>query len=113
MSIVSSQDTALCELIAATNIGDVAYQWSCDIDSIPTTPPCGSGTVPVWYGVMCQGSTIITIELSSMQLSGTVLKRFFNFFSSVFICVVNLFVYFLYIWNLQERFLIQFGICLI
>ena len=70
----SSQDDALCGLIAATNIESIASQsmWSCNTNGLTNTDPCST---PQWSGITCDGGMLIVtnINLASVGLAGMIM----------------------------------------
>ena len=58
-----------CDFVAATNIHAIfGYnQWSCSSSGLPSTTPCSS---PVWPGLICSGSTVVSINLKNIGLIG-------------------------------------------
>ncbi len=64
----SPQDTALCSIVAATNIRSVKTQWSCTAASATSTAPCTSGAE--WYGLICSSNSVISIDISNLALTG-------------------------------------------
>ena len=65
----------MCDIIAATNIQSITgySQWSCTTAGVTSTPPC---TAPMWAGLSCSGSTVISISAPSIGIVGTVLSLF-------------------------------------
>ena len=62
----SSQDTALCGLIAATNIGQSYSAWSCTTDGRTRTNPCD----PIrgsWSSLSCENGVVTYIGLSGIS----------------------------------------------
>lgn len=68
-SLSSSENTALCAIVAATNIETVTLgQWSCSIADIPVTDPCS----PAWTGLVCsENESVNSISFSNWALQGT------------------------------------------
>ena len=66
---VSVQDTGLCGFIAATNIQSVRTQWSCTTAGYTSSDPCS----PLWSGVTCAGSVVVSISVPSSGLTGLIL----------------------------------------
>ena len=68
----SSQDDAICSIIAATNIESISgyEEWSCSSDGLTSTDPCSS---PVWSGVTCSGTLIVSLALDTIDLTGMVI----------------------------------------
>ena len=62
----------LCDVVAATNIHSQSgySQWSCTTAGVTSTAPC---TSPVWPGIICSGSNMVSISLKNIGLPGTVL----------------------------------------
>ena len=73
-------DTALCGFIAATNIQSITgyTMWSCASDSVTSSNPCEA---TVWAGVSCISSSIYTLALSNVGLTG---MSCFNEYSSMY-----------------------------
>ena len=59
----SSQDNALCGLIAATNIQS-KLNWSCTTDGFTSTSPT------TWPGLMFNGNSVVSINLGSSKIMG-------------------------------------------
>ena len=59
--------TAICDLVAATNIHSLtSYSaWNCDSNHIPTTDICSP-----WLGITCSGSNIVSISVNSVGVVG-------------------------------------------
>ena len=59
----------MCNLIASTTIASVtAYSmWSCTTAGVTSTNPCS----PLWNGIGCSGSTVVSITLTQLGISGT------------------------------------------
>ena len=67
----SNQNSGICAFIAATNIATVVSdKYSCSISGIPNTDPCSNS----WPDLVCRGSDIIEISVSSPGLNGTLLN---------------------------------------
>ena len=68
----TNQDNALCGLIAATNIQTISgySQWSCTTLGISSVAAC---TAPIWAGVACSGSNVVSITAANIGLSGSYL----------------------------------------
>ena len=65
----SNQDIGLCGMMTATNIQSITgySQWSCTTAGITSTTPCAS---PVWNGLACTGSSIISVTVGNIGLTG-------------------------------------------
>ena len=60
----TTQDIALCGIIAATTIYSATgyYQWNCTVNGTTTSNPCAT---PVWPGIICDSNnTIIDLWLN-------------------------------------------------
>ena len=68
-NILQVKADPMCDIIAATNIQSISgySQWSCTTGGVTTTTPC---TSPVWNGLTCSGTTIISIYLGTIGLTG-------------------------------------------
>ena len=64
----SSQESAICSFIAATDIESISTHtmWSCTTDGITSTDPCS----PAWSGVTCSGGSIVSLDLNSVGVAG-------------------------------------------
>ena len=67
----SNQDIGLCGLIAATNIQSISgySQWSCTTGGYTSTSPC---TSPMWPGVSCVGSNVVSMNIGSLGVTGSI-----------------------------------------
>ena len=66
------QDTSLCSFIGATNIQSINTMWSCLSNGITSTNPCS----PVWTGLACNGSIVVSISFPGIGLSGLYCSSF-------------------------------------
>ena len=66
------QDAAICSFIAATNIEFIGgyAMWSCTTDGVTSTNPCNVSAT--WSRVVCSGSSIVTLNVHSIGISGKV-----------------------------------------
>ena len=66
--LVSCDSSAICGLIAATNIqSKTGYsQWSCTTSGITSTDPCSSP----WPGLICSNSNIVSINVNNTAIAG-------------------------------------------
>ena len=66
----SNQEIGMCGLIAATNIANIVGHstWSCTTLGSTVSNPCS----PVWSGLSCNGSAIISIALGGIGVIGMV-----------------------------------------
>ena len=60
------QADSMCDIIAAPNIQSIEASWSCTADGVTSTPACTAG----WYGVTCSGSTVVSIAIYTLGLTG-------------------------------------------
>ena len=58
----SAQDSGVCGLISATNVGSVHSEWSCDTSGVPSTPPCGLGNGSSWSMLSCVNGEVVGIH---------------------------------------------------
>ena len=67
----SNQDIGLCGMIAATNIHSISgySQWSCTTGGYTSTSPC---TSPMWPGVSCVGSNVVSMNIGSLGVTGSI-----------------------------------------
>ena len=63
---VSDMNMGLCGLVAATNIGILNSQWSCNEYGVTTTDPCAT----FWNFVACTSGNITSISFPPMSLNG-------------------------------------------
>ena len=70
----TSQDQALCDLIASTNIASNygSNQWSCDSSGFPSSDPC----VVMWPGLTCSNGAVVRMDMCCNGLSGTIPSTF-------------------------------------
>ena len=63
---VYPQDSALCGLIAATNIHTISGKtmWSCTSLGVTSTNPC------TWSGLTCVNNAVVSISIAGIGLSG-------------------------------------------
>ena len=60
----SLQDSALCSVIAATDVERLYSEWSCSSEGVPLENPCRYGYASrSWNGLTCIGDSVIEIEL--------------------------------------------------
>ena len=64
------QYTAICDLIAATNIQTIYTEWSCDASHVPTSSVCGVSGVAAWTGLTCTGGDLVQFSVSTTTLTG-------------------------------------------
>ena len=66
----TSQDQALCDLIASTNIASKSgsNQWSCDSSGFPSSDPC----VVMWPGLTCSNGAVVSMNLNDLGIVGTI-----------------------------------------
>ena len=59
----------MCDVVASTNIQTLSgySQWSCTTLGVVSTAPC---TAPVWSGLICSGSVVVSISLTNIGVSG-------------------------------------------
>lgn len=69
LPLSSGTQTALCALVAATNVGAFRPTWSCTSSGTVTTQPCSGGT-SVWACVTCSGGDVTSISLNGIGLTG-------------------------------------------
>ena len=71
---VYPQDNGLCGLIAATNIQSISgySQWSCSTAGYTSSTPCLS---PVWPGLSCAGSNVVSMSIGGLGIAGTQFLR--------------------------------------
>ena len=55
------QDTALCGIVASTNVGSVYTEWSCNSAGVPLTDPCGTLSDPSWRMLICANGEVTGI----------------------------------------------------
>eukprot|EP01041_Mallomonas_annulata_P004396 gene4396-8751_t len=59
-------NSALCDIVSSTNIGQKYSSWSCAEDSTPIDDVC------LWTGILCRSNEIIYLDMHSFSLSGTI-----------------------------------------
>ncbi len=65
-----TRETAICDLIAATNIQTIYTEWSCDASHVPTSSVCGVSGVAAWTGLTCTGGDLVQFSVSTTTLTG-------------------------------------------
>ena len=68
-AIGSFTDTAICSLIAATNVQliSVSSMWQCTTAGLMSTNPCS----PQWNGIACSSTFVVVVNLNSLGITGT------------------------------------------
>jgi len=70
----TTQENAICAIVAATNIVSIAGydEWNCDASGYPATNPCAPGSV--WGGLTCDAveQNVEELDLSNLGISGNV-----------------------------------------
>ena len=72
-SFANGSINSLCAIVAATNIHSLSgySQWSCSVTGVPATTPC---TAPIWGGLKCSGSNVVSIVVNTyVNLAGTLI----------------------------------------
>ena len=63
-----TQETAICDIVAATNIGSIYAEWSCTSDHQPSSEVCD------WPGVNdCNSGVVTVLLLDATALTGMLL----------------------------------------
>ncbi len=70
--VSATQDTAMCDIVAATNIQSIYSIWSCTVAHIPSSNVCN------WNTVTCSGGTVTQIYTPTVRLAGNLLCLFIN-----------------------------------
>ena len=85
------QADPLCDIIAATNLQSKASysQWSCSASGTTSTSPCSS---PVWTGLTCSGSTILSLNLNSAGITG---NKIYEFAFILHYCCVGILMFYM------------------
>ena len=63
------QDTGLCGMVAATNIGQIfnMSMWECDSNNAAIIDPCGT---PPWNGLICEGIDAKSLDWRELGVTG-------------------------------------------
>ena len=66
--ITFAMSDPFCDITAAMNLNSFASftAWSCNSMGAVVTNPCS----PVWNGLSCNGSTVVSINFAAVGLSG-------------------------------------------
>ena len=68
------QESVICNFVSSTNIASIINydEWSCGINGVPLTDPCGSlsGSNSIWTGLSCSGGVVISLNVSNIGLIG-------------------------------------------
>ena len=67
-TLSSFTDTAICSLIAATNVQSISTtsMWQCTTAGIMSTNPCS----PQWNGIACSSTFVVVVNLNTLGLTG-------------------------------------------
>ena len=60
----SYQDTAVCGLLAATNVGALNASVTCTTDGVPSMDPC------LWSGVGCNNGVLTSLSIQEVGMEG-------------------------------------------
>ena len=72
----TDQDEGLCGFIAATDITSKSgYEaWSCNVSGLPSSDPCNANGSSIWDGLVCNGTQVISLVLTTASVSGKLLS---------------------------------------